>query len=544
MTTETFDTTRDPAATGTNVTVREATFDVLRRHGMTTIFGNPGSTEIPFLTDLPEDIEFVLGLHEGAVVGMACGYALARNEPALVNLHTAPGLGNAINAIANARDFHAPLVVVVGQQDRRHTAFAPFLTGHDLDRLAGTYPVWTAVPARAQDVPGTIARAYHEARTRRGPTLVVVPMGDWEEPADEAAASAPAKLLKRTLPSPEEIDEVAAIVNAAAAPAIVVGAGADGASGWAGVVALAERLGCPVWQESFCSRVGFPQDHAQFAGHLPWQRALQRERLEGHDLLLAVGTGPAKLYMYDPGPLLPPDAQLVVISDLPEEAHRSPAELALLADPGAACAALAERVTADVPAVTEPLYERPPAPPPSEPLIAGHVLQALADRLPREAILVEETPSSQPEMYQRIAVRSPDSFFSCPNGGLGFGLSGSVGLRMGAPDRPVVAVLGDGAAMYTIQTLWSAAQYGVGVLIIIMANGRYAVMDGLARRHGGVGPWPAFDGIDVSGLAHSLGCPAERVETHDELTRKLDEILPGLAQRATPIVLEVALRES
>ena len=168
--------------------VRDATFDVMRRFGMTTIFGNPGSTEVSFLTDLPDDIEFVLGLHEGTVVGIAAGYAIARGEPSFVNLHTAPGLGNAINAIANARDCRAPLVIVVGQQDRRQIAFEPFLTGRALERMAGEYPVWSSLPVRAQDVPGAIARAYHEARAGKGPALVVVPMGDWLEEADELAA--------------------------------------------------------------------------------------------------------------------------------------------------------------------------------------------------------------------------------------------------------------------------------------------------------------------------------------------------------------------
>ena len=163
-------------------TVRDAALEVMRRYGMTTIFGNPGSTEIPLLTGLPDDFEFVLALHEGSVVGIATGYALATGTPAFVNLHTAPGLGNAVNAIANARDMRAPLVILVGQQDRRHVAFAPFLTGRELERLAGEYPVWTTEPARPQDVPGAIARAWHEARTARGPAMVVVPMGDWEEP--------------------------------------------------------------------------------------------------------------------------------------------------------------------------------------------------------------------------------------------------------------------------------------------------------------------------------------------------------------------------
>src|ERR1700681_1632008 len=153
-------------------TVRERSFEVMRHHRMTRIFGNPGSTEIPFLTNLPDDFEFVLALHEGSVVGIASGHALATGAPASVNLHTAPGLGHAGNAIAGARDSRAPLVIVVGQQDRAHSAMAPLLTRRDLDRLAGSYPVWSCMPTRPQDLPGAIARAWHEARTAGGPALV------------------------------------------------------------------------------------------------------------------------------------------------------------------------------------------------------------------------------------------------------------------------------------------------------------------------------------------------------------------------------------
>ena len=206
-------TTRSGTEVATARSVRDATFDVMRRHGMTRIFGNPGSTEIPFLVDLPGDIEFVMGLHEGAVVSMATGYALARDEPSFVNLHTTPGLGNAVAAIANARDFHAPLVIVVGQQDRRQLTMEPFLAGRALERLAGEYPVWTDLPLRAQDVPGAIARAYHEARAAGGPALVVVPMSDWEEPADGLAAASPAVVLRPTGVSVEQLDPLVQLLK-------------------------------------------------------------------------------------------------------------------------------------------------------------------------------------------------------------------------------------------------------------------------------------------------------------------------------------------
>jgi benzoylformate decarboxylase len=525
-------------------TVRDAAFDVMRQFGLTTIFGNPGSTEIPFLTDLPADIRFVLGLHEGTVVGMAAGYAIARGEPALVNLHTAPGLGNAVNAIANARDCQAPLVVLVGQQDRRQLTFEPFLTGRALDRLAGEYPVWTNVPSRAQDVPGTIARAYHEAQAAKGPALVVVPMGDWEEPADELAAGSPARILRSRSVTAEEVTELAQLIDEAQSPAFVVGPGCDSRAGWDAVVTLAERLRAPVWQEPFSRRAGFPQDHPLFAGHLPWRRRRMRETFAPYDAVIALGTNAFRLYLLDEAvPFVDPQTRVAVIGEDPADAYRSPCEVALIAPVAGACRALAERVSARDVTAPEPM-RRPAAlaaPAPGEPLQAGHVFDALAQRLGPEAVLIEETPSSQPELYQRIAVRAPLGFVSTANGGLGFGLPGAIGLRMGLAHRPVVAVLGDGASMYAIQSLWSAAQYEVGVLLLVMANGRYAVMDALARARGGTGAWPAFDSVDIAGIARCLGCRSIRVKTHEELLRTFDEVLPGLVDRRQPLLVEVAV---
>jgi benzoylformate decarboxylase len=529
---------------GRTRTVRDAVFDVMRHFGLTTIFGNPGSTEIPFLTGLPPDIHFVLGLHEGSVVGIATGYALARDEPVLVNLHTAPGLGNAINAIANARDCRAPLVVLVGQQDRRQLAYEPFLSGRALERIAGEYPVWSSLPVRAQDVPGAIARAYHEAVTQRGPAVVVVPMGDWLEPADEHAAGWPDRAVSAAAISAGELGELADMIDRAASPAILVGRGTDTCAGWEAIVTLAERLRCPVWQESFTRRAGFPQDHPQFAGHLPWRRELMRETLAAHDLVVAVGTNAFRLYILDdPGPMVYDTTRVAVLTDDPAEAHRSPCALAVVAPVAAACATLAEQVSerdSDPP----PPVLRPPSPPPPAPgelLSPGHVFDALAARLPRDAVIVEETPSSQPELYERVPIRAPRGFFACANGGLGFGVSGSVGLRMGNPDRPVVAVVGDGSSMYSIQALWSAAHYEVGVLFIVMANGRYAVMDALARQAGAPAVWPAFGSIDIAGMARCLGCPAINVSTHEQLLDAFDEVLPGLARRQEPLLVEIAL---
>jgi len=524
--------------------VRDAAFEVMRRHGLTRIFGNPGSTEIPFLVDLPADFEFVMALHEGALVSIATGYALARGEPSFVNLHTAPGLGNAINAIANARDFRAPLVVVVGQQDRRQLTLAPFLAGRALERLAGDYPVWADLPVRPQDVPGAIARAYHEARAGGGPAVVVVPMGDWEEPADRLAAASPAVVVRPGGVSVEQLDPLVELLEEAHAPAIVVGAGTDTPAGWHAAGELAERLQCPVWQEPFCGRAGFPQDHPRFAGHLHWQRRGMRAMLTPNDVVLVLGTSAFHLYVLDE--LEPPvveGTRVAVVSAYAEEAHRSPAEVAVVGPVAEVCAALASRLLQRDGATPIRLASPPrPAPPaPGEPLRSTHVIDALAARLPPDAVVLEEAPSARSYLLHRLPTRAPGGFLSVPNGALGFALSGAIGVRMGVPGRGVVAILGDGATMFGIQGLWSAAHYGAGVVLIVLANGSYGVMDEQAAARDGQAPWPQFGGVDIAGIARALGCPATRVETHEQLLQTFDEELTGLAERTQPVLIEVVV---
>jgi benzoylformate decarboxylase len=540
------ETTSDPLATALDLagtprpSVRDATLDVLRERRMHTIFANPGSTEVPFLVGLPPDLEFVLGLHEASVVGLASGFALATGTPAFVLLHTTAGLGNAVGALATARVNRAPLVVVVGQQDRRHLAFEPFLAGR-LQGLAGDYPVWVETPVRPQDVPGAIARAWHEANAGLGPALVIVPMDDWLAEADtDREAPVPQRLVRASAADETALAALVELLDGARSPVLVVGAGADDPATWSALEALAERLACSVWQESFGGRAGFPQDHPRFAGHLPADRPRLRETLAAHDVVLAVGAPIFRQYPYASGRLLVEGTRAAIVTADAAEAHRSPAELAVVAPPAAVCAALARRV-AQREAAAAP--SRPPVEPPAGgALRAGHVFDALAQRLPADAILVEETPSSRPELHARIPARSHLGFVSAAMGGLGFALPAAAGLRLGAPTRPVVAVVGDGSSLYSIQALWSAMRYRAGVLFIVLHNGGYAVMDRLAESQSDGGrPWPSFDEIDVTAIARGFGCPARRVDDHATLLALLDEVVPTLADRDEPLLVEVVV---
>jgi benzoylformate decarboxylase len=221
--------------------------------------------------------------------------------------------------------------------------------------------------------------------------------------------------------------------------------------------------------------------------------------------------------------------------------HHSAADVAVLGDPASVCAALATELPAR--AAFESWRRTIPAPqvPVDGKLAPEHVFVALAERLPRDAVVVEETPSSRPDLHRLVPARSPGGFLSAAMGGLGFALPAAAGLRMGDPSRPVVAVLGDGSSLYAIQGLWSAARYECGALFIVLSNGRYAVMDQLAARHGGKPPWPDFAEVSITGLASALGCEALRITTHMELLAAFDEVIPSLAERTEPLLLEIAV---
>jgi benzoylformate decarboxylase len=517
-------------------TVREVTYELLHSLGMTKIFGNPGSTELPFLTDLPEDFTYVLGLHEGVVVGMADGYAQGARQAAFVNLHTAAGLGHASAAIMTAYHNRTPLVVTAGQQDRRHLAHEPFLTGR-LVEMALPYVKWSNEPVRAGDVPAAIERAYHTAmHPPQGPAFVSIPMDDWDATADPVAVR---EIDYQMAPNPEALDRVAGVLEASRSPAIVAGAGVDRAGAFYDAVALAERLRAAVWADPMHPRVGFPQDHPLFQGVLPPAQATIAELLSGHDVVLVLGAPVFRYFPYVPGEAVGSDTEVIHITDNPEEASRAVTGAGIMGDVALAARQLLERLPkeSDRPAPAP----RPEASPPDAggSLTPEYVMHALAESLPEGAIVVEETPSSRNLLHERIRVSRPDSFYSSANGGLGFGTSASVGLSMASPDRPVACVVGDGSLMYAAQALWSAARYGANVAFVVINNRQYRILKLLAEggaRVPGADLWE----LDIAGMATSLGLPAVTVGRPEGLSGALEN---AFADRG-PHVLNVLVDPS
>src|SRR3954451_18570492 len=318
-------------------TVREAVYGFLRERGMTTVFGNPGSTELPFLAEFPGDFTYVLALQEASVVGMADGYAQATGRPALVNLHTAPGVGNAMGAIFNAQANKSPLVITAGQQVRALMTLQANLTNRDAARMPHPLVKWSYEVPRAQDVPHAIARATHlAALPPAGPVFVSIPMDDWDVEVDPGAtAFATSRVVGgRALADPAVIADLAARLDAADNPVFVAGPDIDASGGWDAAVALAERARLPVWAipAPGGGRLGFPEGHPQFQGILPPAIGPLSHTLEGHDLVLVAGAPVFSYYPNIPGPLLPEGTKLVAITSDPDEAARAPMGDAIVAD--------------------------------------------------------------------------------------------------------------------------------------------------------------------------------------------------------------------
>src|SRR5918994_7288659 len=292
-------------------TVREITFDLLRRLGTTTVFGNPGSTELPFLQDFPDDFSYVLGLQEATVIGMAEGYAQGTGRSALVNLHTAPGLGNAMGALVTAYHNKTPLLVTAGQQHRRHLALEPLLAGK-LVELAKPYVKRSHEPERAEDVPREILRAYHTAmQAPRGPVFVSIPMNDWDVEAEPPPSH---EVYHEPAPDPEGIKKFAQVLAGAERPAVVAGAWVDRKGAFYDTVALAEKLKAAGWEAPLGSRAGFPQDHPLFQGGLAPAQKPVSEQLSDYDVVLVLGA-PVFLYCpYVPGPVVKEGTEVLHIT--------------------------------------------------------------------------------------------------------------------------------------------------------------------------------------------------------------------------------------
>ena len=522
-------------------TIHDLTYDLLRRHGITTVFGNPGSNELPFLNDFPSDFRYFLCLHEGVAVGMADGYAQATGKPALINLHSAAGTGNGMGALSNAWSAHTPLIVMAGQQRRAMVGVEAFLTNVDSTQLPQPLVKWSYEPLRAQDVPLAMSWALHMVvLPPSGPVYLSVPYDDWAAEADPQSSA----LVNRQVHAVGSFDgptlsRVVDRLNAAEHPALVLGPEVDACGANPLAVRLAEKLRAPVWVAPSAPRCPFPTTHSYFRCLLPATIKGISAALIGHDLILVIGAPVFRYHEYEPGAYLPEGSELIAVTSDSQEAARAPVGDAIVGDIRAALEVLADDVRqSDRP---PPMSQARPGPAKIGPgaLLPEAVFDVIAATAPRDAIYVNESTSTINSLWQRLPMQEPGSYYFGAGGGLGFGMPAALGVQLAEPSRRVIAVTGDGSANYSITALWTAARYKIPVIFLILKNGTYGALrwfTGVLK----VDALPALDvpGIDFLSLAEGYGVKGVSAATAEKLKQALTTALGS----QSPTLIEVATR--
>jgi len=517
-------------------TVRHAVIQLLRDFNMTTIFGNPGSTELPLFLDFPPDFRYQLGLQEAVVVGMADGYAQATRNAAFINLHSAAGVGNAMGAIFTAYKNGTPLVITAGQQARAILPYDPFLSSANAAELPKPYVKYSIEPARAEDVPQALARAYYMAMQQPcGPVLVSIPADDWARPCSYVE---PRMVSTAIAPEPKVLEHMGAALDACQRPAFVVGSGVDRDSAWDSVLQLAERHNARVWTAPMCSRAGFPGDHRLFAGYLPAEREKIVALLGGHDLILVLGAPAFTYHVEGTGPHIPEGASLFQMVDDANIAAWTPNGTSLICSTDLGVQALLNRPAP--PARPLPDARRQPArAEASSPMSVAYLLQTLDEVRARDSIIVEEAPSARPVMHRYMPIYLSETFYTMASGGLGYGMAATIGVALGKPGRRIISLIGDGSSLYTFQALWNAVQLQLPITFIIVKNGRYAALEEFAPTFG-FEPGSQLEGcslpgIDFVALAKGMGCKAVHVVD----AAALHETLRTGLQSDGPVLLEI-----
>lgn len=546
----------------------EAFLAVLAAAGVKYIFGNPGTTELPLNDALVEDARFryVFGLHEVPVMAMADGYAMASGGVGVVNVHICCGLGNAMGMLYNAHCEGTPLLLTAGQQDRRLRFEEPVLAG-DMVSIARPWTKWAAEVQRVEDVPAAVRRALQTALTPpTGPVFLALPIDVQMERCDHFDLSPPCVLDHRVRPPTDALRRAAVILGQARNPAILAGSRVAEAGAAAELVAVAERLGAPVLSEADTShgRLPFPTDHPLYAGGLPLWSPDVRRRLAEFDVLFVIGTNLLRSYIYhEPARPIPENIQLIQLDNDPWQIGKNyPVEVGLIGDPKAGLAELGQllaEMDAGQQAAARARLERYGAARQAaragltakiaegrnqRPMTPLTLMAAIARVLPARAAVVEEAVTTTGNALERLGVlKDPAGYFGHRGWALGWGLGCALGVKLAWPDRPVLALLGDGASLYGIQGLWSAAHHRIPATFIICNNAQYQILkkcgDALLLPQMAARKYLAMDlvqpEIDFVALARSLGVEAHRVTEPDELSDRVRASLAG----ERPLLLDV-----
>ena len=547
---------------------RRVLMESLVSHGVRHIFGNPGTTETPLLDSLPTypQIEYVMTLHEGVAIGAASFYAQATGRPAVANLHVAPGLGNAIGALYGAFKANSPIVVTAGQQDTRMRLTNPLLS-HDLVAMAAPVTKWSVQVERADELAPILRRAFKVATdSPKGPVFVSLPI-DVMEQETVTEATVPDRLWRSAHPDPKGLEEAARLLLKAKSPAIIAGDDVARSKAEAELVALAEAIGASVWFEGLRHHASFPTNHPNYRQSLPSDAAQVRKALGDADLVLLLGGPFFEDIWYAAGSHFPADVVVLQIEESSERlAFNYHLDAGVVGDMVTSLASLTNEVRSRATpefrlaaqrrnealtelrlrekeayrARLEKSWDREPS---SMPRVAAELRRGL----PEDAVIVDESITASLDLARSFDYRGFGDYFGGRGGGIGQGFSGAIGVKIAMPDRPVVAVSGDGSAMYSIQALWTAAHHKLPIVFVILSNRQYRILKhnvDVWRQNFEAGTQHPYQQMDLTGpeldfvhLAAGMGVEGVRVE-------KADAIAPALTSAVAadrPYLIEIAI---
>ncbi|MDC5293925.1 MULTISPECIES: benzoylformate decarboxylase [Acinetobacter] len=508
-------------------TVHQYTYEILRKNKITTVFGNPGSNELPFLKNFPTDFQYILGLHEGTVVGIADGYAQATGQPAFVNLHSAAGTGNAMGALSNAWNSHTPLVITSGQQTRTMMGVEALLTNIEATQLPKPLVKWSHEPASANEVPHAISRAINISKAEAaGPVYVSIPYNDWDVEIDEQNEH----LLTKNVVSSQglsnnDLNLVANKINSAKHVAVVFGTDVDRQYANESAVKFVESLRAPVWIAPSSPRCPFPTTHAYFQGILPASIGGISTIFENYDLVLVFGAPVFRYHQYEPGKYIGENTELLAFTCDIQEAARAPIGTNFICDLEDCLSKLVDLVKPKN--ITVPPRKTVEPASSTEGYIKPERLFDLINSLaPDNTIFTNESTSTTNILWERLSLTEQGSYFFAAAGGLGFGMPAAVGIQLAHSERRVVAIIGDGSANYSITALWTAAQYKIPVIFIILKNGTYGALRWFASvlKADNV-PGMDVPDIDFTQIAKGYGVEAFNVNQDDDFISKFNQAL-------------------
>jgi benzoylformate decarboxylase len=546
-----------------------ALLELLKQEGVRVMFGNPGTTELPLMDAFAaeRDIRYVLALQEAPAMGMADGYAQASGQLACVNLHAAPGLGNAMGMLYDAQKAGAPIIVTAGQHEQRFNFTEPLLWA-DLPVVARPFVKWSEEVRRLADLPRAIHRAAKTALAPpTGPVFLSLP-GDILTDSEDLDLGHPTRVAAGFRGDASAIARAAKLIAQAKSPVIIAGDAVPQGNALAELVAFAEALAAPVYDEGMATRAMFPSSHPLYRGALVRLPAAIRALLEQHDLLVSIGADLFTLSLPDEVDSMPEGMQIVHLDTNPWELGKNyPATVAILGEPKTTlpemtAAVIGARSGADIEGVASRLAHERAAGISSlarlnasaEALAARHpihplaLMQAIGRILPADAVVIDETVSSGANLRRFLKSDDPQSFFGMRGGGIGWGLPAAIGAKLALPDRPVVALIGDGSAMYTIQGLWTAARENLRMVFVIINNYSYRIlkqrtnaMKGLAAQADTyVGMDLDRPRVDFVSVARGLGLTAHRAATLPDLR----DLLEGALKHDGPTLLDVEVDRS